>query len=145
MRCDEVFPPRLLLLDVVGPHHLSTSIDLSKLLHPNVLLLMGVCIDKEAQELLMVTELMEHGSVFDLIHRRGVKLPFQQRMRIAKDCALGMNYLHLNKPSPILCVSSCLHTLTCPDANQRPMSRHLDLKSANLLVNVNYVTKVAGK
>lgn len=77
----------------------------SKLLHPNVLLLMGVCIDKEANELLMVTELMEQGSVFDILHRRNVKISFAQKMRIAKDCALGMNYLHLNRPSPILYVS----------------------------------------
>ncbi|ELR16181.1 protein kinase domain containing protein [Acanthamoeba castellanii str. Neff] len=73
---------------------------MSKLLHPNVLLLMGVCIDQEVDELLMVTELMENGS----------------------DCALGLNYLHLNKPNPIL---------------------HLDLKTANLLVDANFVTKVA--
>jgi len=95
---------------------------MSKLLHPNVLLLMGVCIDQEANELLMVTELMENGSVFDILYNKKKKLPFKQRMKMAKDCALGMNYLHLNKPNPIL---------------------HLDLKTANLLVDGNYVTKVA--
>ncbi len=132
---------------------------------------MGVCIDQEVDELLMVTELMENGSVFDILHKKKLKLPFKQRMKIgtlallslslvtpaalvcsvpmadthththahtfhhqsgcsrrlackiAKDCALGLNYLHLNKPNPIL---------------------HLDLKTANLLVDANFVTKVAG-
>jgi serine/threonine protein kinase len=74
----------------------------SKLLHPNVLLLMGVCIDQASDQLLMVTELMEKGSVFDLLHRGQIKLPFKTRMRLAKDCVLGMNYLHLNKPQPIM-------------------------------------------
>lgn len=63
---------------------------------------MGVCIDQEANELLMVTELMENGSVFDILYNKKKKLPFKQRMKMAKDCALGMNYLHLNKPNPIL-------------------------------------------
>lgn len=95
---------------------------MSKLLHPNVLLLMGVCIEQATDTLLMVTELMENGSMFDLLHRGKTRLAFKQRMRAAKDCALGMNHLHLNKPHPIL---------------------HLDLKTANLLVNANFVTKVA--
>ncbi len=76
----------------------------SKLLHPNVLLLMGVCIEQATDTLLMVTELMENGSMFDLLHRGKTRLAFKQRMRAAKDCALGMNHLHLNKPHPILCV-----------------------------------------
>ncbi|ELR16845.1 protein kinase domain containing protein [Acanthamoeba castellanii str. Neff] len=75
---------------------------MSKLLHPNVLLLMGVCIEQATDTLLMVTELMENGSMFDLLHRGKTRLAFKQRMRAAKDCALGMNHLHLNKPHPIL-------------------------------------------
>ena len=63
---------------------------------------MGVCIDQKKGELLLVTELMENGSLFDLLHRGKSKLAFKQRMSAAKDCALGMNYLHLNKPHPIL-------------------------------------------
>jgi serine/threonine protein kinase len=93
---------------------------MSKLLHPNVLLLMGVCI--EPNSLMLVTELMENGSVADLLHKRPSPPSFKMRMKIAKDCILGMNYLHLNKPSPIV---------------------HLDLKTANLLVDSNFVTKVA--
>jgi hypothetical protein len=76
----------------------------SKLLHPNVLLLMGVCIEQATDTLLMVAGLMENGSMFDLLHRGKTRLAFKQRMRAAKDCALGMNHLHLNKPHPILYV-----------------------------------------
>ncbi len=41
---------------------------MTKLLHPNVLLLMGVCIEPDQGKLIMVTELMPRGSVFDLLH-----------------------------------------------------------------------------
>lgn len=99
---------------------------MSKLLHPNVLLLMGVCIDRKAQsdqlKLIMVTELMARGSVFDLLHKDAKrKIVFKQRMKFAKDACLGMNWLHLSNP-PIL---------------------HLDLKTANLLVDQNWVAKVS--
>jgi serine/threonine protein kinase len=98
---------------------------MSKLLHPNVLLLMGVCIDKPSDKelrLIMVTEFMSRGSVFDLLHKDPKKkVLFKQRMKFAKDACLGMNWLHLSKP-PIL---------------------HLDLKTQNLLVDGNWVAKVA--
>ncbi|KAL6054450.1 putative serine/threonine-protein kinase/receptor [Balamuthia mandrillaris] len=94
---------------------------MSKLLHPNVLLLMGVCIEEEMGQLLMVTELMPRGSVNQLLHQTEGGIPFKQRMRFAKDTAFGMNWLHLSNP-PIL---------------------HLDLKTQNLLVDKNWVAKVA--
>jgi len=94
---------------------------MTKLLHPNVLLLMGVCIEPEQGKLIMVTELMPRGSVFDLLHNGHEEISFKQRMRFALDTALGMNWLHLSVP-PIL---------------------HLDLKTQNILVDENWVAKVA--
>eukprot|EP01087_Luapelamoeba_hula_P010598 TRINITY_DN2811_c0_g1_i2.p1 TRINITY_DN2811_c0_g1~~TRINITY_DN2811_c0_g1_i2.p1 ORF type:complete len:711 (-),score=170.90 TRINITY_DN2811_c0_g1_i2:53-2185(-) len=98
---------------------------MSKLMHPNVLLLMGVSIENTGLEtkLHMVTELMPRGSCFDLIHPTDPKkkIVFKQRMKFAKDIALGMNWLHLSTP-PIL---------------------HLDLKPQNVLVDKNWVVKVA--
>jgi len=56
------------------------------------------------------------GSVADLLKDKKNKPSFKQCMRFAKDAALGMNWLHNSSP-PIL---------------------HLDLKTANLLVDENY-------
>jgi serine/threonine protein kinase/peroxiredoxin family protein len=94
---------------------------MTKLLHPNVLLLMGVCLEPEQGKLIMVTELMPRGSVFDLLHNSDDEISFKQRMRFARDTALGVNWLHLSNP-PIL---------------------HLDLKTQNILVDENWVAKVA--
>eukprot|EP01090_Pellita_catalonica_P022018 TRINITY_DN8408_c0_g1_i1.p1 TRINITY_DN8408_c0_g1~~TRINITY_DN8408_c0_g1_i1.p1 ORF type:complete len:803 (-),score=137.90 TRINITY_DN8408_c0_g1_i1:35-2395(-) len=102
---------------------------MNNLRHPNILLLMGASF--EHGNLMIITELMPGGSVDDLIHKPkpGRELSFAQRMKIARDSALGMNWLHRLKP-PFL---------------------HLDLKSANLLVNIpivdqnnlDFVVKVA--
>jgi serine/threonine protein kinase len=82
---------------------------------------MGAVVDPE--NLMIITELMPKGSVHSLIHdpTRGKDIKFAQRMKMAKDAALGMNWLHLSKPCFI----------------------HRDLKSANLLVDDNFCVKVS--
>jgi len=66
---------------------------------------MGVCIEESGAntKLIMVTELMPKGNVYELIHPTDPKkkIVFKQRMKFAKDIALGMNWLHLAKP-PVL-------------------------------------------
>jgi serine/threonine protein kinase len=84
---------------------------MSDLRHPNVLLFIGVCL--APGKLLMVTELMKLGSVKDII-ASGRPLSPVTRWGFLRDCALGMAYLHGRHPHPCL---------------------HLDLKTANLLVN----------
>eukprot|EP01089_Gocevia_fonbrunei_P007802 TRINITY_DN1909_c0_g3_i1.p1 TRINITY_DN1909_c0_g3~~TRINITY_DN1909_c0_g3_i1.p1 ORF type:complete len:524 (+),score=95.03 TRINITY_DN1909_c0_g3_i1:65-1636(+) len=86
--------------------------------HPNVVLFMGAC--TSPGNLTIVTEYLSRGSVADLFKDPTVKLTFKQRMRFARDAALGMNRLHCSNP-PIL---------------------HLDLKPANLLVDENWEVKI---
>ena len=59
---------------------------MSKLRHPNVLLFMGAC--TEPGNLMIVTELMTSGSVYDLLHDKSVSLTFKRRMKIAKGAGL---------------------------------------------------------
>jgi serine/threonine protein kinase len=107
---------------------------MTKNLHPNVVMMMGISMDNgegkdkghernadEEEGPMLVMELMRRGSVFHLLHRTNTPLSFHQRMKFAKACALGMNMLHCGNP-PFL---------------------HLDLKSQNLLVDSNWVVKVA--
>ncbi|PRP74643.1 SH2 domain-containing protein [Planoprotostelium fungivorum] len=92
---------------------------MTKLRHPNVILFMGAC--TAPGNLAMITELMPRGSVYDLLQNKEAKISFQQRLSFAKDTVMGMNWLHCCNP-PIL---------------------HLDLKTHNLLIDENYIVKVA--
>src|SRR3989338_6569438 len=65
---------------------------MAKLRHPNVLLFMGAC--TEPGNLMIVTELMPRGSVDDMLKNKENPLSFKMRMKIAKQAALGMNWLH---------------------------------------------------
>ena len=59
--------------------------------HANVVQLYAVCL--EAAKYCMVMELMSNGSLFNLLHN-GRELPWSSRLSIAKDIAVGLNYLH---------------------------------------------------
>lgn len=82
-----------------------------RLRHPNLVLFMGACIDCQ---LAIVTEFCEGESLFKLLHeRKDVMLSWPQKLKMCKDIAHGMNYLHEITP-PII---------------------HRDLKSLNLLLH----------
>mmetsp|Transcript_24577 Transcript_24577/g.38321 ORF Transcript_24577/g.38321 Transcript_24577/m.38321 type:complete len:730 (-) Transcript_24577:176-2365(-) len=92
---------------------------MSKLHHPRIVLLMGACIN-DPQNLMIVMELMEGGSVWSQLRKKTLP-PLRQRMNWAYQTCLGMSYLH------------------------RPDNKilHLDLKSANLLLDSSLSVKVA--
>ena len=98
---------------------------MSKLLHPNIVLFMGICFQQDPLQLVMVSELMPNGSLAQLLHpdkNSKKEVPsFKQRMMFAKDTILGMNHMHRSNP-PIL---------------------HLDLKPHNILVDEKWTAKVA--
>ena len=82
---------------------------------------MGVCINCpkfDCPNYLMLTEYLEGGSLFDLLHNKHLKLNEDRLILIAEDIALGMNYLHSRKVF------------------------HCDLKSSNILVDSNWNIKI---
>jgi len=87
---------------------------LGRLRHPNVMLFMGACTD--SQNLCIVTEFLEGGSVGDLLKKE--KLTAKKIISIAKQTAFGLNYLHL---SNII---------------------HRDLKPDNLLLDAHHTVKL---
>jgi serine/threonine protein kinase len=91
---------------------------MTKLRHGNICQLMGVCMEKD--NLMLVMEYCQNGDVHTLLNGQ-TPLTFFQRMQIARDVALSMNWLHCMNP-PIL---------------------HLDLKPANFLLDKNMTVKVA--
>jgi len=86
---------------------------MSKIYHPNVVLFMGACTLDD--NLMIVTEKLPTDLETLIIDERK-QLSLYQRMKMSKDAALGMNWLHSSNPIFI----------------------HRDLKLSNLLVDNNY-------
>ncbi|KAJ5068734.1 serine/threonine-protein kinase sty46-like isoform x1 [Anaeramoeba ignava] len=85
--------------------------------HPNIVLFMGAHMIKEPY--CVITEFMEGGSLFDLIHKKkDIVLSSSQMKNILLGIARGMNYLH------------CSGML------------HRDLKSLNVLLDLQYNVKI---
>jgi len=97
---------------------------LSKLHHPNIVQLLGVCDSRTPQggrEMLIVMEFLSRGSLTDVLQDPAVDLPDGLKRNMALQAAKGMLYLHSLRP-PVL---------------------HRDLKSPNLLVQSDFSIKIA--
>jgi len=94
---------------------------LASVQHPNVVTFVGASLRRDV--LALITELMPRGSLRQVLDNPsfGPQLKWQQRLRMARDVAAGMRYLHAREP-PML---------------------HRDLKSSNLLVDDAMVVKVS--
>ena len=84
---------------------------LCALRHPRIVTLMGYTYFPAEHSFALVMEHVEHGSLFDILHRSRGKLTLKQTLAFAKDISEGMCFLH---------ASGVLHR---------------DLKSANILVD----------
>ena len=91
--------------------------------HPNVLMFLGASVTPP--NLAIITEVMDRGSLFGVFHNHKVPPNFlrgwNNRMKLAIDVCLGMNYLHSMSPKIV----------------------HRDLKTPNCLVNSSWDIRVA--
>ncbi|TVU26767.1 hypothetical protein EJB05_29328 [Eragrostis curvula] len=85
--------------------------------HPNIVRFIGSC--TKPPQCYIVTECMSRGSLFDFLHNKHNILQLPAVLKFALDICRGMSYLH-----------------------QKDII-HRDLKSANLLIDKDYVVKVA--
>ena len=93
---------------------------LTQVRHPNLLLLMGICIDRP--NLCLITELVPNFTLFYAIHKnKEKKLTLGERFSISIQLCKGIAYLHSNTP-PII---------------------HRDLKPENCLLDHNLNIKIA--
>ncbi|KAM1179391.1 hypothetical protein ACFX2J_018435 [Malus domestica] len=94
---------------------------LSSVSHPNLVRLLGCCI--EGGEQILVYEYMPNGTLSEHLQReRGQGLPWTIRLTIASETANAIAYLHSEMNPPIY---------------------HRDIKSTNILLDYNYKSKVA--
>ncbi|KAJ3686335.1 hypothetical protein LUZ61_015499 [Rhynchospora tenuis] len=91
---------------------------LCRLRHPNVILFLGACM--KPPHLSLVTEYMEMGSLYYLIHMgsQKSKLSWRRRLKMLRDICRGL---------------MCMHRMKIV---------HRDLKSANCLVNKHWTVKI---
>ncbi|CAG9320725.1 unnamed protein product [Blepharisma stoltei] len=67
---------------------------LIKLRHPNLVLFMGAYI---GEPLSVITEYCQGGDLFHLLHKRkDIFISWEQKLKMLKDVAVGMNFLHAN-------------------------------------------------
>ena len=94
---------------------------LSSVSHPNLVRLLGYCIENGEQ--VLVYEYMPNGTLSQHLQReRGKALPWTVRLTIATETAQAIAYLHSAMNPPIY---------------------HRDIKSSNILLDFNYKSKVA--
>ncbi|KAL5987198.1 Wall-associated receptor kinase-like 14 [Asimina triloba] len=93
---------------------------ISSVSHPNLVRLLGFCIEKGEQ--ILVYEFMPSGTLAQHLQReRGTGLPWTVRLTIASETAKAIAHLHSANP-PIY---------------------HRDIKSSNILLDYNFNSKVA--
>ncbi len=93
---------------------------MQSLRHPNVCLFYGAC-TKDPKHLALVMEFCANNTLWSFLHNLNLKLNWEKRLKFAIDIAKGMHYLH-SFPIPVL---------------------HRDLKSLNVLLDSNFVPKLA--
>ncbi|KAJ1685939.1 hypothetical protein LUZ63_017329 [Rhynchospora breviuscula] len=97
---------------------------LSRINHRNLVCLFGFCTDDS--ERVLIYEYMSNGTLYDNLHKRQPLPPplatWQSRLKLALDAARGIEYMHAFAVPPII---------------------HRDIKSANILLDKNWVAKIA--
>ncbi len=90
---------------------------LSNLRHGNIIGLLGACTD--SKKCFLLTELMDNGTLFSVLHEKQIRLTQTQRQNIVLGMLMGMNNMHMR------------HVY------------HRDLKSANILIDGHFTPKIA--
>ncbi|GLJ45769.1 hypothetical protein SUGI_0963210 [Cryptomeria japonica] len=93
---------------------------LGQLHHPNLVKLIGYCIEDDQR--LLVYEYMPRGSLENHLFRRALPLPWSTRMKIALAAAKGLAYLHGGAEKPVI---------------------YRDFKTSNILLDADYIAKLS--
>lgn len=70
---------------------------LSRLRHPNLLLFLGICYNKDLKPTTILTELMP-CNLYDVLEAHKIRLSLAEVLDISLDIATGLEYLHSHSP-----------------------------------------------
>ncbi|CAE7770345.1 unnamed protein product [Symbiodinium sp. CCMP2456] len=93
--------------------------NLSRLRHPRLVSLIGAAL--VAPSLMIVTEFMPNGSLYEALHQRKLALELEKRFKIATQVSEGVSFLHSKQPTPFV---------------------HRDLKSMNVVMDFELNAKL---
>ncbi|KAL6566480.1 Serine/threonine-protein kinase pbl34 [Orobanche gracilis] len=93
---------------------------LGDLIHPNLVKLVGYCIEDDQR--LLAYEFMPRGSLENHLFRRSLPLPWSIRMKIALGAAKGLAFLHEESERPVI---------------------YRDFKTSNILLDAEYNAKLS--
>ncbi|KAL6513859.1 Serine/threonine-protein kinase pbl34 [Orobanche hederae] len=93
---------------------------LGDLVHPNLVKLIGYCIEDDQR--LLVYDFMPRGSLENHLFRRSLPLPWSVRMKIALGAAKGLAFLHEESERPVI---------------------YRDFKTSNILLDAEYNAKLS--
>jgi tRNA A-37 threonylcarbamoyl transferase component Bud32 len=89
---------------------------LNRIRHPHIVIMMGY--STKPPNLFIIFELLKKGSLFDLLHKQKEKLPEPVKLKIARQVASALNFIHQSKVV------------------------HRDVKSLNVLLDEQYNTRL---
>ena len=93
---------------------------LTSIKHRNIVTLIGTMAEEKENQLYIITEYCQGGSLFDLLHKKkNIEIPWNLRLKFLIEISEAMNFLHKNEPQII----------------------HRDLKSLNILLTHQLLEK----
>lgn len=71
---------------------------MSSIAHPNLLALYGIAFSEDFSDLVLLTELMENGSLADILFKKQRKFKVSKKIQILQEVSFGIHYLHSVRP-----------------------------------------------
>lgn len=102
---------------------------LTSIKHRNIVTLMGTMVDEKENQLFIVTELCQGGTLYDLLHKKkNIDIPWNLRLKFLIEISEAMNFLHKNEPQIIHRDLKSLNILLTHQLKEKDTNNHVSIK-----------------